>query len=328
MSILFAILQIVLAIIAVYMVYVAACWILFTDRLVVDDEMLASYSSKSLIFDGYIDMANTSGVQFNTVNQKFDSYIFMPVSVNRKGGAQFSYSFWVYIDDLDQVLESVNNPSKEYTLFLRGDNKTYDVRGSSIGRIECPRISFKSTSTIQDPSLPLYGDTGTAGRPQLCISYNYMNLKDTANVPSPVPTQFYVRTFRNEDNTSRHNLLSLMPKKWTLLTIVMMDNMPLQDFENGIIIKVYVNDLLYDTDTKPSCLFKQNRGNMFIAPDGQAGGKMKMGKLTYYNYALTEEEIRKAYEDGPPTKPYVPNIKTESHKLRLTEYNKMDIYNV
>lgn len=316
MSWIFVFLQIILAIIAVYILYNLALRVLFQDRLVVTDETLAVYSTKAKILDGYVDLGNLTELQFNTVNQNFESYIALPLSVNRKGGAQFAYSFWIFVNDVNAMFQA---GMSRYTLFMRGDRQTYTVQGLGQNNvnIECPRVSFTRSMSNSDTN----PDTTANGRPVLEIGYN--------TVGTPVPSTFTVNAYRNPDNTMRHNLLSLLPKKWCLMTVVMQDNMPLQDFENGLLIKVYVNDLLYDTGIFPNTSMKQNRGNLFIAPDGPAGiTKTLFGNLTYYNYVPSDNEIAKTYNAGPPTKPYVPNAALNTTKLELSEYNKMDIYNV
>lgn len=322
MSLLWVILQVILAFIAVYVLYRIALRVLFVDRLISNDETLVSYSVKTRLTAGYIDIARVVNTQFNTTNQTFDNYQYVPFAVNHKGGAQFSYSFWLYVDEPYSAVTSGGEDT--LTLFLRGSNLDYPLGSTGAkANVWCPRVYLKASAS------PNYApNTGEGGRVQLGVSYNTLDTKSN-DATLPTVSDFVVNTIRNPDNTMRHNLLSLIPRSWTLVTVVMMDNMPLNDFENGIMVKVYINDLLYDTNSQPGMMLRQNRGNIIIGPRQSTGsGAVKIGDLTYYNYAVPDTEVRDMYQRGPTDKAYDPSKVYRANVLRLTEVNKMDIYNV
>ena len=306
MSALFTALQVVLALVSVYFLYRLALWILFTDRIVTNDKGLVSeFASTVKLVDGVVDLKTTNNISYNTGNRTSDNYALMPVSVNRKGGAQFSYSFWLYATDVHAAMP----PDGELVLFLKGINDKFAInKGTSQvtggTRIVCPRVYLKSMDH---------------GRPQLCIDYNVLR--------TPVHQTFVVDPVRNPDDTKRHNLMSLLPNNWVMITIVFMDNVPSQDFEDGMLIKVYVNDLLYDTKVDAKTGVRQNAGNFYVAPNAKAGTSTRLSDLVYCNYAMSDADIVRRYTRGPNLKAYAPNIQRNNNTLQLSEYNKLDIYN-
>jgi hypothetical protein len=136
--------------------------------------------------------------------------------------------------------------------------------------------------------------------------------------------------------SARKNLLSLLPINWTLLTFVFEDNYSIIDnSENGIKISFYINDTPYWSDsasTNPRLrnnFFKQNDGNIYFLPNLKTSTDfMKMANVRYYNYSVTQSEIKQTYLRGPPNYHATKNEEKSSVKPSfISALNKVDIYN-
>jgi hypothetical protein len=299
----FVMLQITLALIIVYSIYFLATWVLKKDQLVVDTDKSVVPSMKTMIVDGFSDTHELQYTVIDTLNPASLSYANLPRSVNRYGGAQFTYQMWVLVQDTTPA----NIGGKD--ILLRGDNKPYNVlatEGTNVlfnredVTIMCPRIRF--------------GDT-----------YDVIKV-DVNTMSGPIPMTMTIDgSAGTTDSTLRKSLLKLTRDKWVLYTFVFQDNVRLNDFESGIEMRFYVNDVLYVTSSIRSA-FKQNNGALYMFPSG-AINKMKIGNLAYYNYAVPVNEIAKVFSDGQPKTMNTSKASPVATPLYLTEYNKMDIYN-
>ena len=167
---------------------------------------------------------------------------------------------------------------------MRGDKRKFapQVKPSGAGAFEnyfktengkditiaCPRVYFKSDNTIgiqvnTDRELIFEAEVGS----------------EYSNKPL------------------RKNLVSLFAKHWVLISIVVEDNVPINDFENGISIKTYVNDTLYGSSVSHGSL-RVNNGPLHILDADTWPGDSRMSDLNYYNYALSDGEVREAIQRG------------------------------
>ena len=132
-------------------------------------------------------------------------------------------------------------------------------------------------------------------------------------------------TLTNDNDMYRKNLLSLFSQKWFLVTIVFEDNIPINDFENGLSVKFYINDQLYASATYPDML-KQNDGDFYLFPDG-ALNKIMISNLYYLNYAIGPKEISSYYMKGPSPKSVSTVSSSFVMPMILNDRNRLDIYN-
>lgn len=300
----FIAMQTSLALFIVYATYWMSLWVLKRDKLVLDTKYNTISNTRTLIVDGYTDAFSLQNTVIDTLNPSSVSYANLPRSVNRMGGAQFTYQFWFLLTNTDKE----NVGSKD--ILVRGDimpyrtvtvnNATNETTTYEGMIIKCPRIRFNGS----------FDD----------IAVEVNTLED------PIPPPMLIKN-RNSDSdaTSRRNILKLTKDKWVLYTFIFQDSVQVNDFENGVAMTFYVNDLLYQTTTMRSAL-KQNNGNLYLFPSGAIDG-CKVGNLAYYNYALSLSEIAKIYNNGPPKVASAKKSGPVASPLFLTEYNKLDIYN-
>ena len=54
---------------------------------------------------------------------------------------------------------------------------------------------------------------------------------------------------------------------------------------------------------------------------------LKIGNITYYNYALSTNDVINVFNNGPPTNSLIVEKKDNNSAAYLSAYNKIDIYN-
>lgn len=271
-----------------------------------------SQYEKVPIFEGTVVMNAATKKTFDTYDPQNATYRRLSVSQNRMGGAQFSYSFWL---NFGSAVLDENVAGK--TLFMRGDNRRFSPKVKPRGQevyenyfktedgkditIACPRVYFKSSNII---GIQVNTDTDLVFEAEVGSEY--------------------------ADKSLRKNLVSLFAKHWVLVTIVIEDNVPINDFENGISIKTYVNDTMYSSSVAHGSL-RTNNGQFHLLDADSWPADSRMSDLIYYNYALDNGAIRRIYNAGPDTTASddidALSGRKNNDKAKYGDYNKLDIYN-
>lgn len=305
------IIQFVIGLVITFLIYIIATIVVKADKLVIDEQKDIGKKKVVNITNGYVESAQP--IKINTVLDFAENYLPLRPSMNIRGGSQFTYQFWLFVDDTQAVANK--------TLFIKGDfnryrykiteNKyniktrtmePYNTRETISQITKCPMLSFKGGA---DP------DT---------IEFN-MEFNTLHNISE----LFQVTNIKSDNNIYRNNLMSIFAKQWFMVTIIFQDNMQINDFENGIIVRFYINDILYKQQVYNSAL-KTNDGDFTIFPDVIPG--CKISSFDYYNYAIDESLIEGHYKNGPSLKPSttIGGIK-KSMISYISDRNKLDIYN-
>jgi hypothetical protein len=293
--------QVGIGIIVTYLIFLMAAGIMKTDAFS-KTEKTKPQKIEINIIDGFADSSSLSILSFNTVLPYVPSYIPLNPSMNFKGGAQFTYSLWLNIANPDDV--SLLNKC----IFMRGDKRKYEynVKDNTTGEKRnvvdhftyCPMLSF-----------------GT----------NKMDFVVRFNTSHKVDETLYASKLESENSAYRKNILSILQANWIMVTVIFEDNIPINDFENGIRVQIYMNNLLYETRYFKGML-KQNIGNLYFFPDGPLNG-VRVGNMKYYNYALTMSDI-KNLSSKIPNKAAVLNDNKKPGPPDLSTANILDIYNI
>ena len=313
-------LQLIAAAIVLIILYTITLVILNIDSLITGVATTARPKEKTVIIDGYSSIGSLANKEFNTVNAFSTNFVKMPRSVNTNGGAQFTYSFWIKIN------EANDDYFRNLPILIKGDRNLYNIalypykdpNGNTAvvkklpadAYIRCPMIKF--------------GDSWR----NLVVQFN------TANSPL---TQINIKMNPESGSANRRNLLSLLPINWYLMTFVFEDSFSVADSaENGIKFSFYLNDTLYQsvnasTDvTLRNNYLRQNDGSLYLFPNPQYvnGEFMNFGNLTYYNYALGPDAIRRAFIAGPPSSLASLSRYGDNVPAHITAFNKLDVYNM
>lgn len=288
----------------VLLVYLLALLVMRTDRLVRPAFDSHDPSATVRVMDGHVPAAVASNRWWTSANVDARNYAPLTRSVNRRGGAQFTYSFWMKVDDVSQA------NVKDKVLLLRGVNKHshWTKQATDAGTVpqegvlvKCPLIRF--------------GDTYDS----LVVEFNTVHDPSARVAITRQPAS-------SGDTTLRSNLLMLTAKKWALHTFVFEDHVPISDFEDGVAVRYYLNDTLYHAGYVASTMV-QNHGDLYLMPGASYISECTIGDLTYHNHARTPAQVRAAYLAGPPRKPADDLTLGSATPLVLSEFNRLDIYN-
>jgi hypothetical protein len=310
--------QIVLAFVVIIILYIITLVMLNIDSLIATQDTRITPRQTTKVIDGFISVNAISNKSYNTITPAAQPYLRMGKSINTVGGAQFSYQFWMKIED----------PNDEYfkdlVILLKGDKRKYNLG------------FYREIENNKHKLVDKLESQYAIACPMIQFTNSYRELRVRLNT-SKNPIVDIDLKVNNDSDSSRRNLMSLIAiKKWFLLTFIFKDNMSLaQGSENGIEFSYYINDVpygIYTADTPNLNLarntIKHNDGDFYLFPNNtNSGDFLKMGNINYYNYALNVDEVKETFASGPPTYPAVADTSEGSQPLYLSAYNKIDIYN-
>lgn len=320
--------QVVVGVLVVYAVYRLSLWVLRRDKLVVDARSDFNPKRETLVVDGYAPTDLLADRQFTTLNPRSPTFRALPRSFNRKGGAQFTYSFWIYLRNTSD--ENVAGK----TILLRGDRTPFSyLRTTPDRRTAADRLTGAAGAVTQQVS-----NRPTVACPLIRFGDDYRSLVVQFNTLERPDESVEITSFdaASDDPGLRHNVLKLIDNAWVLFTFTFEDNVAINDFEDGIVVKFYVNDFLYNTAKVRSALY-QNSGNLHLfptwGPDGSPTGQTvrdaRIADVRYFNYALGVPSIKEIYDAGP-SRHYATDLVGSGDlgdPLYLSVYNKTDVYN-
>lgn len=305
------IIQFFLGIIVTFLIYLIAKIAVQADKLVIDEDKDVGRKRVINITNGYIESAQP--IKINTVLDFAENYLAIKPSMNVKGGSQFTYQFWLFIDDPTVIGDK--------TLFIKGDYNQYRYKVTEnkynikIKTME-PYNTREILGQISKAPMLTFKSGGDPDSIEFNMKFNTLhNINET----------FEVTNIKSDNNIYRNNLLSIFAKQWFMVTIIFQDNMQINDFENGIVVRFYINDILYKQQVYNSAL-KLNDGDLILFPDVIPG--CKMSAINYYNYAINEALIVDFYKKGPILTPSstIGGAK-KSMVSYISDMNKLDIYN-
>jgi hypothetical protein len=297
------VIQVLIGLVLTYLTYLLSLAIMKSDSFK-SENITTPVKKEVTILDGYADSSALSIISFNTVLPFVPHYMPIRPSVNFKGGAQFTYSTWLNISNPDDT--SLLNKC----IFLRGDKKkyNYDVRDNVTGEKRklldyftyCPMVSFGNNKL------------------DFVVKFNTNNKLDET---------MYAQRIESDNSVYRKNILSIIQTNWIMLTVIFEDNIPLNDFENGVRVQLYLNDLLYETKYYKGML-KQNTGNLYFFPEGALNG-VRLANMMYFNHAISSNDVKQLYYKKPGNKTASTIIKS-TQKMPLVNVsagNILDLYN-
>lgn len=294
--------QIIVGLIIIAFIYWISIKVLNTDALN-NAKFNPNKKSTTEIIAGYADSSQVAHQSYNTVNTFASQYLPLYPSVNIKGGAQFTYSLWLHVGGTS-ASTAVGKP-----IFIRGDATKY-------------WMSYTTPSI----STPVHKQDFVAMCPLLEFGTNPMDFNVRFNTSNNINEVLAIQGSNSGDSIYRKNMMSMLQGQWFNIAIVFEDNVPINDFENGLVVKFYVNGVLYQSASYKAML-KQNTGNLVMFPGGSIDN-VKISSFNYYNYALGELDIQAQVGTGPSTKAQSSVSKSFMQTLAMSDYNTMDIYNL
>ena len=303
-----------------------------------------------IILNGTYDFSSNES-KFNTVDKTEINFKDIRPSTKQDGGAEYSYNFWIYIDQEKlKKNNSSNYEKKDIILFLKGEKNLYynyntNYNCANVNTIHNPVIITKN------PLVRLSGDGS-----RIVIEYNNIYTSDSYqnhtkyNDSEPACKNVTVGDWNNRNK----NMLGLYDiefnNKWFMVTIIMKE---VADSDNVLSMnrascKMYINgvkllDRKVETNyinNKYSATLKNNSSPFYINPILSEQyvkstfnpynrvtevNILKMSDIKYFNYAINEEMITSLYNKGFNSE--VATIDTKLSKNMVTaddmEYNKI-----
>lgn len=285
------------------------------------------------VFTGMIDVGNNGGkgVSFDTVNPKSPMYRDIAPSVNQASGAEFSYNFWLYKDnELFQTITESGSvavtdeglTADDYILFVHGDKNVTTYKSLC-------NTNTKTDIMVKCPLVKL-----ERGGHMLTVELNTLGSRDAVHEQS---RNTCTDNSRNWMDMNAHKIAIYMDhrnpnvnydKKWFMVTLIVNDTtpsdpIPLRNkvrcrlYINGVLeLDRYIDDRLGVTSSSfnTQSVLRRNTGNLHVGPKvaidaardtktnrtatTDTTNKLIMSDLKYFNYAVTEAEIKNMLKDG------------------------------
>jgi len=311
-------LQVLIGLITVWIVYRISLMAMNKDKLSIETKEV-DHKVQTYVVDGWTYMALMNQKQYNTVFKYSPTYLPIRPSYNRKGGIQFTYSFWICMRNVDTaryawrdiILKGEPDSLVDYTVTRFHDpayqqattTQQYTEEINGVVAVKCPRIRFGPT---------------------------YDSVQVELNTLVDPDARFLIRSFSGsqaqgqQQGGMRSQAIKLVQDKWALMTFTFEDNVAIDTHEDGIIIRFYLNDTLYASKTFKSAI-RTNKSPLHLFPLGTPIADSRIGDIVYYNRSLSHEDVAKVFDHGPPKK--FANGSESGNTVRLNEYNKADVYN-
>jgi hypothetical protein len=216
----------------------------------------------------------------NTSIKNKNNYVSVPESMNKSGGIEFSYSFWMTMitDHTKQILFTKGLYSKNST-----DPSLSDaIDGTTTEPIEHTKINTDDEDLNEQlVKCPLVKISNNA----LHVSFNTL------------------RKIHNELEYKYDNIIksSQSNPRSCLFSIVFREGEFTTDYglkTKGIIVDLYVNEQHVKSKFIENDSLKLNEGNIHIFPEAKSEEGNTFGDLNYHNFALNVSDVEKIWKKG------------------------------
>ena len=310
------IIQIFLGIFIVLILLLIA-WLVYNYERV---DMLKSRNNikrKTRMFKGIYDYGVHDELEFNTYSKyNGQNYRDLIPSVNQKGGAEYSYNFWLKMDKGKLKNQTLCD---DIILLMKGDK----IQLNYLTDVDCKLINNNNKYIfIKNPLIRI----DSKNLNSLVVEYNTITNPDSyrSNGNSLIKCSGGTYDDKNQGYLGIYDMNSSeYDKRWFMITLVLKEITT----ENDILNKFKANCKLYlngikmldrevespyngiTNDSIGSAAMKHNRSPLYVNPTKQIceeePGKvtekaeiLMMADLDYYNYALEHEEVKKIFDKG------------------------------
>ena len=270
------------------------------------------------VLSGTYDFSNNE-VKYNTSDPTQLNFKDIKPSINQEGGAEYSYNFWLNVNQ-DAISGTSGSIDKDIILFFKGEKNFYYNNKTNFN---CANVLTVSNPVIltKNPLVRLSGD----GK-RIAVEYNNIYNSDSYQHGSKYTNCRYINSPTVWNNKNK-NILGIYDiefnNKWFMVTIVMKE---VADGNNILSLnrascKLYVNGIkLLDRKvetkygmTRYSATFKNNASHFYINPiigkeiialnlnpyhKVTTETALRMADVKYYNYAINDDMITSLYNKG------------------------------
>ena len=311
---LYVLVQIIFAIILIVLMGVLAYGIYNKNaqEMLLDMINPSSIKKSTKIIDGAYEYIGNTSSKFNTTDKTKGTYVDLSPSINQKGGAVYTYNFWLYFPT---AANGVDNDTT-LVLFNKGSNKL--VKYTSSLRCNTTNQWF----LVKNPLVRLDFDSGKKIN-AIVVEFNSIETPDVfhegANTGDKDCTSGgMVAKDANligiKDLATRTDLL----EQWNMITIVVSETSPDDNVfvsSNQALVKLYLNGYAYlnkdgQLENKSTAMktnnsdlhlgFKNDVTTTTLNPiyTGSESTKVAISDLTYFNYVLEDKEIIDLFKKG------------------------------
>jgi hypothetical protein len=203
------------------------------------------------------------------------NFIALPPTVNRYGGSQMCFTWWMKLNNVDDS----NIAGK--VLFMRGDEREYPLQKFDISSGSSQLSSDYTTRIVKAP-LVRFGSS-------------YKELIIECNTTDDLEQAF--ASMESGKSRQHRDYLNMLPGRWVMWTFVLEDNVPVDDFEAGIVMRLYLNDTLFVRKTAKGAL-RLNEGSIHLCPNSDMIQGLEVSNLTFVPWAMSDRDIQKRFRQG------------------------------
>lgn len=250
---------------------------------------------------------NATGA-YNTRDEISGNFLDIRPSINQNGGAEYSYNFWLYIPEIsgiaaDQQLANM----KSYVLFVKGSKQKVAYNSP----YNCD--NFKNNNIwylVKNPLVKVVVNNSHKIT-SVVVEFNSITFPDAIHASPDQPTCSSPDIHIQQQNSiGIHGIdeRGTLANKWIMITIVCKETNPSADilFQNKAVVSLYLNGFEYlnrnayvdYSGSVSSTAMRHNIGNLYINPDNVGKEILKFANLSYFNYAITKDEVLTLYKEG------------------------------
>ena len=309
--------QVFLAIVIVIILFISAV-IVYNQEMVKAVRETGTIKKVTPIFKGIVDFKDSSDIAYDTLNPNAPNYINMGNSINQVSGAEYSYNFWLYIDNTGKTIfadlptntaqiypdNGLNPPTTDlpFVLFMRGSNKVLEYNNQCSSKTTSPEPTtnpsknYKQDVLVKAPLVKF-----EHGGDVLTVEFNTLSSPDAVRSGSrnsclDIDTNWY---FINQYKIGLKGMSGAsFSKQWFMVSIVLQDTLPSDPYplRNKIRSRIFVNSSLAldkyvvgklgDSTNMSSTPLRINQGNVFVNPTLKSGTtNVSMSKISNANIA-------------------------------------------
>lgn len=321
--------QVIIAVIVVIILFVIGFSVYNLETLKAIQDA-SRQKRRTDIFVGVKDLVQNGEDIYTTTDESSASYKDLGLAVNQLGGAEYSYNFWLYVKR-DTYGIATQMPDKQKTvqptdaglaasdivLLLRGNKTPYTYK-NICGKdktdilVKSPLIKLERNANV------LSVEFNTTAAPDVTHESSRNTCGDNStNWATMNNYKIAVSGLREKSN---------LDAKWFMVSVIVQDTtpadpLPLRNktrcaiYINGVLeLERYTEGRLIKDENAATTVLLQNQGPLYLYPEirGATGAALTtrhvnlttkekglmMADLSYYNYALSTEEITSLFNAG------------------------------
>lgn len=340
----YTIVQIIVALIIIIIMGILAYGIYNKNaqEMILDATKFHSLKKKTKIIDGVFSYDTDKTATFNTTDETLGNYIDINPSINQKGGAVYSYNFWLFMPNASNV----QNDKQTLILFNKGSNKT--LKYASEFRCHT-NTNTNGWFLVKNPLLRVNYKANKIDA--VVVELNSISKPDVYHSGANIGELKCTGDYHNDYDQNLFGIKNLanrldLHNKWNMITVVVSETTAEADSvflsENQLIVKLYLNgyqyfdkngEIVLSDGKNYSTAIRSNKGDLFLNPGSNKTGhtyiktndsSTAISDLTYFNYTLSDEEIINLFKEGCnkktallPNEITFNNLENEESKLEL-----------